>query len=135
MMRKLNKTENAVFAIGAVLMLVGVVCRMFVPSLSAYIYSIGAIMFVVIQLRQRYEGTNIAIKRLRRIVIISDFLLLFTGVMMFADRSYDFMGLDILTWLQYVHNNWVVTLLIAAVIQLYTTFRIDAELVKDTKKM
>lgn len=87
------------------------------------------------QMRQSYDGPNITIRRLRRIMIMSDVLLLFTGVMMFADRSYDFMGLDLLVWLQYVHNNWVVTLLIAALMQLYTIYRISAEMERDIKKM
>lgn len=134
-MRQLTKTESAIFTIGAIMMVIGCVCFVLMLSPAPYIYGVGAVMFVIMQLRQRYEGRNFVIRRLRRIVMVSDFLLLFTGVMMFANRSYDFLGLDLLTWLQYVHNNWVVTLLIAAVLQLYTAYRIDAELEKDTKKM
>lgn len=134
-MRQLTKTENAIFVIGAIAMVVGCICFIFMLPAAPYIYSIGAVLFVVMQLRQRYEGVNFVIRRLRRIVMVSDFLLLFTGVMMFANHSYDFLGLNLLTWLQYVHNNWVVTLLIAAVLQLYTAYRIDVELGKDTKKM
>lgn len=134
-MRQLSRIENVLFVIGAILMVAGSVCHIALPACAPYIYSIGAVLFVAMQLRQRYDGRNITIRRLRRIVIMSDLLLLFTGVMMFAGRSYDFMGLDLVTWLQYVHNNWVLTLLIAAVLQLYTTYRIGAELEKDTKKM
>ena len=135
MMRQLTKTESAIFTIGAVMMVVGCLCFVLMFAAAPYIYGVGAVAFVIMQLRQRYDGTNFVIRRLRRIVMVSDFLLLFTAVMMFANRSYDFLGLDLLTWLQYVHNNWVVTLLIAAVLQLYTAYRIDAELEKDTKKM
>ena len=134
-MRQLTKTESAIFTIGAVMMVVGCLCFVLMFTAAPYIYGVGAVAFVIMQLRQRYEGTNFVIRRLRRIVMVSDFLLLLTAVMMFANRSYDFLGLDLLTWLQYVHNNWVVTLLIAAVLQLYTAYRIDAELEKDTKKM
>lgn len=134
-MRQLTKAENAIFIMGAVMMVLGCMCFVLTFPAAPYIYGVGAIAFVVMQLRQRYEGSNFVIRRLRRIVVVSDFLLLFTAVMMFANHSYDFLGLDLLTWLQYVHNNWVVTLLIAALLQLYTTYRIDSELRKDTKKM
>lgn len=134
-MRQLSKIENAIFVIGAIMMVIGSACIMFMPQVAPYIYSIGAVAFAAMQISQRYEGRNITIRRLRRIMIMSDVLLLVTGVMMFAERSYDFLGLDLLTWLRYVHNNWIITLLIAAVLQLYTTFRIGAELEKETKKM
>lgn len=134
-MRQLSKIENIIFVIGAVMMVIGSACIMFMPLVAPYIYCIGAVCFAAMQISQRYEGKNITIRRLRRIMIMSDVLLLLTGVMMFAEHSYDFLGLDLLTWLRYVHNNWIITLLIAAVMQLYTTFRIGAELEKETKKM
>lgn len=134
-MRQLNRIENAVFITGAMLMVAGSVCHIVMPCAAPYIYSIGALAFVAMQLRQRYDGANVTVRRLRRIMMASDFLLLLTGVMMFANRSYDFMGLSLVTWLQYVHNNWILTLLIAALLQLYTVYRIGAELEKDTKKM
>lgn len=135
MMRQLSRTENVVLIIGAVLMVAGSAGYVLSSVASPYIYSAGALAFAAMQMRQRYDGGNVTVRRLRRIVLVSDLLFLLTGVMMFANRSYDFMGLDILTWLRYVHNNWVVTLLIAAILQLYTVYRIGNELEKDTKKM
>lgn len=135
MMRQLNKLENAIFIAGAVMMVAGSGMNIVRLGAAPYIYSIGAVAYAAMQMRQSYDGPNITIRRLRRIMILSDVLLLFTGVMMFADRSYDFMGLDLLVWLQYVHNNWVVTLLIAALMQLYTIYRISAEMERDIKKM
>ena len=66
-------------------------------------------------------------------MLLSDVLLILVAALMFADEGNPF-GLDHLTWLQYVHNNWLVVLLIAAFIQLYTVFRIDSELQKEAKK-
>lgn len=123
------------FIAGAVMMVAGSGMNIIRLGAAPYIYSIGAVAYAAMQMRQSYDGPNITIRRLRRIMIISDVLLLFTGVMMFAGRSYDFMGLDLLVWLQYVHNNWVVTLLIAALMQLYTICRISAEMERDIKKM
>ena len=43
--------------------------------------------------------------------------------------------LQMVIYLQYVNNNWVVVLLVAAVLQLYTTYRISSELEKEAKKL
>lgn len=134
-MRQLNKTENVIFIVGAIMMVAGCVANILRFAAAPYIYSVGAVAYAVMQIRQSYDGANITVRRLRRIMILSDFLLLFTGMMMFVDRSYDFMGLDLLVWLHYVHNNWVITLLIAALMQLYTTYRISSELEREIKKM
>ena len=85
------------------------------------------------QVLQRYEGDNFTISRLRRIMLVSDVLLIAVGALMFADYGNPF-GLDRLTYLNYIHNNWVVVLLVAAVLQLYTVFRLDSELKQEAKK-
>ena len=78
---------------------------------------------MAMQLRQRYEGSDVTLRRLRRMVIISDLLLVVSAVLMLANID-NMLGLDALTYIKYVHNNWVVTLLIAAMLQLYTSHRI-----------
>ena len=114
-------------------MVVGAAIWMFAKTLAPWLFAIGAIAYVFMQVQQRYEGDNFTIQRLRRIMLISDILLILTAALMFADEGNPF-GLDYLTWLNYVHNNWLILLLLAAVIQLYTVFRIDAELKKEAKK-
>ena len=37
-------------------------------------------------------------------------------------------------YLTYIHNNWVVLLLVAAMLELYSTHRISNELDKEAKK-
>lgn len=101
---------------------------------SPYLYAVGALAFTSMQMLQRYEGTNFVIRRLRRIMLISDLLLLLSAVLMFASQGNVF-GLPHLFYLQYVYNKWVVTLLIAAILQLYTTHRISHELEKEAKKL
>ncbi|MDY3847469.1 MAG: hypothetical protein SOZ58_03985 [Prevotella sp.] len=122
-MKQLNKTENAVFVIGAVLMVVGSGANIFAQTWAPYIFAIGVAGFVAMQLRQRYEGSDVTLRRLRRMVIISDLLLVVSAVLMLANID-NMLGLDALTYIKYVHNNWVVTLLIAAMLQLYTSHRI-----------
>jgi hypothetical protein len=96
------------------------------------VFAPGSLLFVAMQLRQRYEGRGFTIRRLRRIQIISDVLFLVAGLLMIANQS-NFLPLDQLSYIKYVHNNWVVVLLVAAVLQLYTSHRITNELEKDTK--
>ena len=129
-MKQLNSLQNAIFVSGAILMVVGAAIWMMNKSVAPWLFAIGALAFVAMQVQQRYEGDNFTIQRLRRIMLMSDVLLILTAALMFADDGNPF-GLDHLTWLNYIHNNWMVLLLLAAVIQLYTVFRIDAELKKD----
>ena len=83
-------------------------------------------------MRQTYEGRNVTIRRLRRIVLISDVLFLLAGLMMLANQS-NFLGMDFLLYIKYVHNNWIVILLVAAILQLYTSHRIAHELEKEAQ--
>ena len=132
-MKQLSSLQNLIFTLGALLMLVGAAMGMFLRGVAPYVFAVGALAYVAIQVQQRYEGDNFTIHRLRRIMLMSDVLLVGVAALMFADYGNPF-GLDHLTWLNYVHNNWLVALLIAALIQLYTVFRIDSELKKEAKK-
>lgn len=131
-MKQLNNYQNAIFIIGALLMVAGAVLSFVKWEYFPYLYAIGAIAYVSMQMLQRYEGKNITIKRLRRIMILSGILLLLVAVLMFASQG-NALGLDWIYYLSYVRNNWVVMLLIAAILQLYTSFRIDSELKKEEK--
>ena len=97
---------------------------------ESYVMLLGGLLGIL--LRQRYEGKDFTIRRLRRIQIISDVLFLSAGLLMIANQS-NFLSIDQLSYIKYVHNNWVVVLLMAAVLQLYTSHRIASELDKDTK--
>ena len=129
-MRELNKTESAILVIGAVMMVIGSGANLFAQSWAPYVFAMGTIGFVLMQLKQKYDGDNVAIKRLRRMVIISDVCLLLAAVMMFANMD-NLFRLDAITYIKYVHNNWVVVLMVAAMLQLYTSHRISKEMVKD----
>ena len=131
-MKQLNKIQTAIFVVGALLMLAGAVMGLFKWTWFPYVYAMGAICFASMQMLQHYEGGNLIIRRLRRIMLISDVLFLFTAVLMFANQG-NSLGLDWIYYLNYVKNNWVVLLLLAAILQLYTTFRIDHELEKEAK--
>lgn len=134
MMRQLNNWQNMLFLVGAVLMVVGAGASLLGWSVAPYLFAVGALGFTSMQMLQRYEGQSFVIRRLRRIMLLSDVLFLVSAVLMFASQGNVF-RLDYITYLQYVYNKWVVTLLIAAVLQLYTTHRIANELEKEVKKV
>ena len=133
LMKQLNKAENIIFLFGAVLMVVGSGARVFMLPWSPYVFAMGVIAFVLMQLKQKYEGDSLTIHRLRNITVVSDFFFLLAALLMFADMN-NLFGLPLLFYVQYVHNNWVVALLVAAVLQLYSTHRIGRELEKEEKK-
>ncbi|MBR2238276.1 MAG: hypothetical protein IJ887_10445 [Prevotella sp.] len=127
-MKQLNRWQTALFITGAVLMVIGAGTSLLRWDAAPWLFAAGALAYTTMQMQQTYEGRNFTVRRLRRIMAFSDFLLLLTAVLMFISRWPQLGGLDWLTYVNYVHNNWVVTLLIAAILQLYTTYRIDNEL-------
>ncbi len=103
--------------VGGLMILVGAVSFITGWFLSPYIYSVGAVLFSIPQFLDRYEGGDIVLRRLRRQQIFGALLLLMTGFFMFTGK----------------HNEWIVCLAIAAVLELYTVFRIASEITKNNK--
>lgn len=131
-MRQLSKLETLLLLSGGLLMVIGSGASIFLQSWAPYVFAPGALLFAAVQMRQTYEGKNITIRRLRRIMLISDVLFLLAALMMFANQA-NFLGLDFLLYIKYVHNNWIILLLVAAILQLYTSHRIAHELEKEGK--
>ena len=111
----MNKIYQIIQGVGAVLLLVGAMLQITRWELSPVIYTIGAVMFAYVQVMSRYEGKNLIVRRLRRQQILGAVLLVFAGVLMFVTR----------------HNEWVLCLTVAAILELYTAFRIPSELEKE----
>ncbi len=131
-MRQLSKVETLLLLLGGLLMVIGSGASIFLQAWAPYVFAPGALLFAAMQMRQRYEGTNFTIRRLRRIMLISDVLFLIAALMMFANQA-NFFGMDFLIYIKYVHNNWIVILLVAAILQLYTSHRIANELEKEAQ--
>ena len=132
-MRQLSNIETFVMLAGGLLMVIGSGASVFLQSWAAYVFAPGALMFAAMQMRQSYDGSNFNIRRLRRMLLLSDTLFLVTALLMFANRG-NFLGLQYVAYVKYVHNNWIVVLLVAAILQLYASHRIGNELEKDAKK-
>lgn len=132
-MRQLSNIETWVMLAGGLLMVVGSGASLLLQAWAPYVFAPGALMFAAMQMRQRYEGDNFTIRRLRRMMLLSDGLFLMAALLMFANQS-NFFQLNYLSYIKYVHNNWIVVLLVAAILQLYTSHRIANELEKEAKK-
>ena len=101
----------ALFAVGAVMLLIGAA----VWPLSPYIYTIGATFVALAQVNSPSKYKTPTIKRLRRQQIFGALLLVLTGAFMFFTHG----------------NEWIVSLTIAAILELYTSVRIPQEEAKE----
>lgn len=119
-----------VFVAGALLMVIGAGTSLLAWKGAPFVFAIGALAFTSMQFLQRYEGDNFVICRLRKMMLLSDTLFLLSALLMFASMGNVF-GLSHIDYITYIYNKWVLTLLIAAILQLYSTHRIDRELAKE----
>ena len=112
----MKKFGKYITMLGGILLLIGAVMHVGESTISSCLFLIGAILYGYVQVMgDRYEGSNFIIRRLRRQQIFGAMLLVFTGVLMFFSR----------------HNEWIVALTVATVFELYTAYRIPAELKKE----
>ena len=111
----MSKYYSAIATVGAVALLLGAALQITQLAWAPYLYLIGAIMFAYVQVMSGYEGKNIIMRRQQ---IIGATLLVVAGVMM-------------ILWKR---NEWVVCLTIAAVLEMYTVFRIPQEEEKEKNK-
>lgn len=113
----MKQYQSLIFGTGAGLALVGAATYITAWQFSPYIYTLGALMVAVIQYMNGYHGDNIVIKRLRKQQLFGATLMLLTAMFMFTTRN----------------NEWVLCLTIAAVLELYTAFRIPQEEEKEKR--
>lgn len=124
MIRELSFFENLLFRIGAILMLCGIAVNIFNPHISLYVYGVGAMLFCLMQLRAVYEGNDLDVIRLRRQQLFACLMFLAT-VMCMSMQVYQYGFAR--------RNEWVVTLAIGCVLELYTAWRIPNALQKAKK--
>lgn len=142
-MKQLNRAQSIIMLCGSALMVIGTMLYIFgVQTVSPWLFAVGAVAFVAMQERQVYDGNNMVIRRLKRIMTVGNVCFLFSALLM-IENSQRFL-LPVFTgffdngyylYLNYIYNNWVLLLLVAAIIELYTTHRIAKELEKEAKKL
>ena len=86
-MKQLSKIETIIYAIGGLMMALGTGLYAFFikQDIACIVMLIGAIGFSTMQMRQQYLGTNFAIRRLRRIMLIADIGFILAGLFMVED--------------------------------------------------
>lgn len=136
-MKQLSKIQTIVFLVGGILMVIGAgsYVFMFQRAVMSVVFLVGALCFVLMQLEQRYDGQNVVIIRLRRIQLIADVLFILSGILM-IDSHYMLLKplfSSYTDYIQYVYNKWIMTLLIAAILEIYTVHRLSSELEKEKK--
>lgn len=136
-MKQLSKFQSTLFLIGGVLMVIGAGCYAFIyaQQVVCWVYLAGALLFASMQVSETYEGNNQAVKRLKRIMTFADIFFVLSGLLM-VDSAYMFMRdsfTDIVSYYNLVYNKWVLLLLVAAILEMYTMHRISAELKKEEK--
>ena len=136
-MKKLNKIESILFMLGGMLIVTGIGCYVFMlaPFITCWIALTGSILFSTLHMMQAYEGSQLAIKRLKRILNIADLLFVIAGILI-VDSTYNFLRLAFEnqeSYITYIYNKWVLLLLIAAILEVYATHRIDYLLKKQGK--
>ena len=141
-MKQLSRLQSLIFLAGGLLMVVGAGLFVFSDKqLASWIFLVGAIAFVSMQMQQQYEGTNFVIRRLRRIMTLADICFILAALLM-VENAYNFLlplfvdhlqnGLN--DYIIYIMGKWVVMLLIAAILEVYTTHRISSELEKEKQR-
>ena len=138
-MKQLTKVESIVYLLGGITMVAGAGLYAFllVQPIACWLMLVGAILFALMQSRQRYLGTALAIRRLRKIMSLAGWGFILAGIFMVED-TYHFLrpiftgSLDgYSSYVSIFHHNWVILLLISAVIEMYTTHRISYELKRE----
>lgn len=108
----------ALFAVGAVMALIGAAVFITGWVYAPYIYTIGAGFVALAQVNTPLRAKSKTLRRLRIQQIFGPLALILTGAFMFTTRG----------------NEWIACLTIAAILELYTAFRIPQEEEKELSK-
>jgi len=137
-MKQLNKLQSILYAVGGALMVIGAGCFAFMwqQQVVCWLYLVGATLFCLMQSMQTYEGTDFVVRRLKRIQAVANIFFMLAGILM-IDTAYMFFRPlfdSSIAYVDYLYNKWVVLLLIAALLEIYTMHRIDHEMKKDKRQ-
>ncbi|MGN0068947.1 MAG: hypothetical protein ACI4UC_08095 [Alloprevotella sp.] len=134
-MKPMNRLQSALFLAGGVLMVAGAGCfaLLWQRPIACWVYLAGASLFSSMQVMQTYEGRSHTVKRLKQIMTFADLFFVLAGLLMVDTVHQVFLPLfdNYLTYYDLLFNKWVVLLLIAALLEIYTMHRISSELGKE----
>ena len=102
--------------VSAVLIIVAAVLYSFVPEKAGYVMIAGVIGFAIVTFQSPYPGKSIRGKRLYGIQVFAVVLMSVSAYLMYAQM-----------------NQWVITLLLSAILTLYSAILLPKELEKEDK--
>lgn len=128
-----NRLIESFTTVGGVLLVLGTAVYITGWEYSPYFYLAGSVMFASGQFADRYTGNDPIVKRLRFQQVLGAIFLLLTAALMFSAPLHNRlvadmgMGGKMRSFLLEItrKNNWILTLTIGAVFELYTAFRLD----------
>ena len=106
--------KNTIFQTAAILILFAAVLYLFAPVVAAWIMVFSTATFSVITAKNPYPGKSIRGKRLFGFQIFACMLMVVASYLMFRER-----------------NEWVLSMLVAALLLLYSSIIIPRELEKE----
>lgn len=133
MVKRENLLIESFTTVGGVLLIAGAAIFITGWEYSPYFYLIGSVMFAAGQFSDRYTGDDPIMKRLRFQQVLGACFLLVTAGLMFSGGLHaqlvenPALGGNMNSFLQSLtrRNNWIVTLSIGALFELYSSFRMD----------
>jgi len=106
------KDKDYIFAIGAILVLVGTILQISGNWIAPYLVGTGALIIFVFRIVFAPKSDNFRIRRLMRMQLISTFFLLASAYLMFTNEP---------------RNAWALTLFLAAFLDIFVVWRMPKE--------
>ena len=120
-MKSLSRIQTIIFAVSGVCVIVGALLWSVYRTAGIVLFCAGSLGVASMQMLMRYEGRDVAVRRLRAQQILAGILLMVTGAMMIVQEMH----------LGYLfRNEWMVAFAIAALLECYTAFRLPYALRK-----
>lgn len=132
-------TGAALMVAGAVLVMCAVLVmqeehRTLTLAVAPWAFLAGTVVYVLVQRLQAEKSASLTVNRLLSIRFLSGICFIVSGLFM-VEQYNGFLKPVVVSdissymlYMQIVHNNWVVLLLIGSFLQLYTSYRLSAEI-------
>lgn len=132
-------TGAALMVAGAVLVMCAVLVmqeehRTLTLAVAPWAFLAGTVVYVLVQRLQAEKSASLTVNRLLSIRFLSGICFIVSGLFM-VEQYNGFLKTVLVSdissymlYMQIVHNNWVVLLLIGSLLQLYTSYRLSAEI-------
>lgn len=125
-MNKKQKIANLLLSVGMIILLIIAMLPLVGIKLSwlKYVYSVGAVLTIVARLMDRYSGKNFVLRRLYRIQTVSSICYCASAATLFFTLN-EFVS----------QKDWLAFLTAGAVLQIYSSLRIQSEERKEVEKI